>query len=270
MKEKKRRLLSPSSINCYKQCPRKYYYAYILNISAPPNIHQVRGNIAHSVLENFFDQDIKEISFEKAETKLKSIIQKLLMKEWNNYKEKLNLIGLNKEKEMFYFEETLMMLFNWTEQFINKINQIEGEFEERFKKLTPIREQLYESENYGVKGFIDAIENREGNIYLMDYKTSSKFEIDSHLLQLGIYSLLYFEKHGVLPKKVGIYFLKEKEKHKKVDSLLLETAKKEIIEVAEKTKSKELNDYPKKPCGLCKYSTGQCEYYHICKPHEKE
>ncbi|RLE47561.1 hypothetical protein DRJ25_02120 [Candidatus Woesearchaeota archaeon] len=266
MSEKKR-LLSPSSIKCYKQCPRKYYYSYILGLTAPPNIHQVRGNIAHSVLEHLFDQDVSNISLETAETQLKTIIQELLVKEWGNYKEKLEQVKLEKEKEIFYFEETLMMLFNWTEQFLEKIKQLEGSFEERFKKLTPVREQLYESENYGVKGFIDAIENRDGHIYLMDYKTSSRFNMNEHLLQLGIYGLLYFEKHGVLPKKVGIYFLKEKEKLKEVDEELLEMAKKEIAETAKKVKSKDIKDYPKKVSGLCKWSTGQCEFYDICKPY---
>ena len=53
MKEKK--VQSPSSIKTYKQCPRKYYYSYILGLEQPPNVHTVRGNIAHSVLEHFFD-----------------------------------------------------------------------------------------------------------------------------------------------------------------------------------------------------------------------
>lgn len=264
----KKRLLSPSSIKCYKQCPRKYYYSYILGISAPPNVHQVRGNIAHSVLENFFDRDMSNIKFETADVQLKMLIQEMLVIEWENYKDKLELVHLDKEKEIFYFEETLMMLFNWTEQFLEKINKQEGSFEERFKKLTPIREQLFESENYGVKGFVDAIENRDGDIYVMDYKTSSKFEVDEHLLQLAIYSLLYFEKHGVLPKKVGIYFLKEKERLVHVDQELLEMAKTEIKKVAELIKSKDMNDYPKCVTGLCKWSTGKCEYYDICKPHD--
>ncbi len=265
--EKKRRLLSPSSIKCYKQCPRKYYYSYILGIQAPPNIHLVRGNIAHSVLENFFDKDMNGIRLETAEAQLKILIQEMLVGEWENYKEKLELLKLEKDKEIFYFEETLMMLFNWTEQFLEKINLLSGNFAERFKILTPIREQLYESETHGVKGFIDAIENRDGHIYLMDYKTSKKFGMAEHLLQLGIYSLLYFEKHGVLPKKVGVYFLKDKEKVKNVDEELLEMAKKEIKKTAELVKSRSIEDYRKSVSGLCKYSTGKCEFYDICKPH---
>lgn len=264
----KRRLLSPSSIKCYQQCPRKYYYNYILGIRAPSNVHQVRGNIAHSVLEYFFDKDMSKIELETAENQLKILIQEMLVIEWKNYKEKLDILKLDKNKEIFYFEETLMMLFNWLEQFLEKIKVLEGSFEERFKQLIPIREKLYESENYGVKGFIDAIEDRNGDIYLMDYKTSSKFGMEEHLLQLGIYGLLYFEKHGILPKKVGIYFLKEKERVKNVDNTLIEMAKKEIFHTAEKVKSREIKDYHKKVSGLCKYRTGQCEYYDICKPHE--
>ncbi len=264
----KKRLLSPSSIKCYKQCPRKFYYNYILGISAPPNVHQVRGNIAHSVLENFFDKKMEHIEFKTSEEQLKVLIQELLIQEWANYKERLELVKLTKEKEIFYFEETLMMLFNWTEQFLEKINNLTGTFTERFKTLIPIREQEYSSERLGVRGFIDAIEDREGDIYIMDYKTSSRYDLNEHLLQLGIYSLLYFEKHGKLPKKAGVYFLKDKEKSVKVDIKLLEQAKKEIAFVDSKIKSKDIKEYPKKITGLCKWSTGKCEFYDMCKPHE--
>ena len=46
---------SPSSINTYKQCPRKHFYQYILNLPTKPSIYLIRGSIVHEVLEKFFD-----------------------------------------------------------------------------------------------------------------------------------------------------------------------------------------------------------------------
>ncbi len=266
-----KRVQSPSSIKTYKQCPRKYYYSYILKLPTKANIHTVRGNIAHSVLEHFFDIDTGMIDMSNYETHLKIIMQQLLLKEWQNYKEELDKLELSPENNMHYFEETMMMLFNWSDLFSKKIARKTGTFQERFKLLTPERELQYISETHSVQGYIDAIEKDEnGDIRLMDYKTSKNEDVNEHLLQLGIYSLLYLEKHGVMPKQVGVYFLKGKESILEVDNELIEKAKKEIAHIHEMTITDNVNNYPKSPGPLCKWSTGKCDHYDVCRPHAKD
>jgi putative RecB family exonuclease len=261
-----KRVQSPSSIKTYKQCPRKYYYAYILELEQPPNIHTVRGNIAHTVLEEFFDIDTTKITLDDYGPKLKLQIQQRLLAEWQKNQKEFDKLRIKQEEHIHYFEETLMMLFNWLEIFCKKLEQKEGTFQERFIQLTPEREQFYTSPTHNVRGYIDVIEKHETGVRLMDYKTSSSQELDEHLLQLGIYSLLYNEKHGTMPTHVGIYFLKGKETTIKVDTKLLEMAKKEIEQVHKNTATREINDYPKKTSPLCKWSTGQCAFYDICRP----
>jgi len=263
-----KRVQSPSSIKTYKQCPRKYYYAYILELEQPANIHTVRGNIAHDVLEKFFDENISEVTMDDYGPKLKLKLQQMLLAEWQNYKKELDKLKLTQEQQMHYFEETMMMLFNWLEQFCKKLEQKEGTFQERFLALTPEREKFYTSEVHKVRGIIDVIEKNETGVRLMDYKTSASQELDEHLLQLGIYSILYHEKHGIMPTQVGVYFLKGKETTIKVDDELLNMAKKEIENIHNKTTTREMNNYPKQPGPLCKWSTGQCAFYDICKPRE--
>jgi putative RecB family exonuclease len=265
----KKKVQSPSSIKTYKQCPRKYYYSYILELEQPPNIHTLRGNIAHSVLEHFFDIDTSLMTIDDYGPHLRLVMQKLMLKEWQHYTPQLNKLELTQDKKVHYFEETLMMLFNWLELFCRKLEDKEGTFQERFKKLTPIRELMFISEKYHAKGIIDAIEhNGDGTVRLMDYKTSASQNINEHLLQLGIYSLLYYDKHGVMPKQVGVYFLKGNETCIEVDEELLKMAEKEIHHVHEKTQTENVNHYPKQPSPLCKWSTGQCAFYDICRPHE--
>lgn len=264
-----KRVQSPSSIKTYKQCPRKYYYSYILKLPQPPNIHQVRGTITHSVLEHFFEIDTSALSLENCKNELKVIVQKLLLTEWSQKKTELDKVKITKEQEMHYFEDTMMMLFNWVELFCTKIEKKKGTFQERFKELTPERELKFVSENYSIQGYIDAIENHDGHVRLMDYKTSKNEDINEHLLQLGIYSLLYQEKHGILPKYVGVYFLKGQESQLEVDEELLNLAKKEIQNIHERTQTENIHSYPKQPSSLCKWSTGQCEFFDICRPFEK-
>lgn len=267
LKEGVARVQSPSSINTFKQCPRKYFYVYIRKLKTLPSIHLVRGRIAHSVLEHFFDLNTENLTKENFEPALKKHIQDLLVKFWKDSINELNRLPLTGDQKIFYFEETMMMLFNWLDQFNKTINSNpDPDFTNCFKKLTPIREKQYRSDNYSVRGFIDAIEDIDNEIRLMDYKTSKSFRMsEAYKLQLAIYSLLYFEKHGVIPHKVGIYFLKHKPLVMDVDQELLEFAKREIELVHENTLSKDIDDYPKSKSPLCRWRTGQCDFYGTCK-----
>lgn len=269
-----KRIESPSSINTFKQCRRKYYYQYIEKLPTLPNIHQIRGNIAHSTLENFYDINISEFNEENYEIKFKEVIQKLLLHYWNKSKPKLNELNLNKDQEKFYFEETMLMVMNWTNHLIEDVNKLirnkKISVQEAFQHIVPIREQRYVSDNYSVQGFIDAVHHLEEEVHIVDYKTNASFDFkDSIKLQLAIYTLLYFEKHGKMPSKVGIFFLRHKLKLMDVDEGLLELAKKEIELIHTHTsKTEKFEDYPKKITPLCKWSTGQCDFYGVCKPHE--
>lgn len=263
---KKRRIQSPSSIILYRQCPRKYYYKYIVGLPESPSIHLVRGKITHEVLENFFDLDTKGINLKNYELTLKANIQELLLKYWQKYEKQLNSLDLNPDQLKFYFEETMMMLFNWLDHFISKIKSFDSlSFHEIFQKLIPLREQHFISKELGVQGFVDSIEQHGDEIHIMDYKTSSHFDLnDDYKLQLGIYALLYQRKFKKTPHKAGIYFLRYRPKHINVDKELLNYAQVEIDSIHINTHSTNIVDYPKKESGLCKYSSGQCDFYDFC------
>ena len=133
---------------------------------------------------------------------------------------------------------------------------------------TSKREEPYEAEviaRYGVRGVIDAIHNLDGETILIDYKTSKKAELDNNcVIQLAIYTLLHKERYGKMPNKVGIHFLRHGEKIMPTSTQLLMLAKRTIHKIHHLTKHETINKYPKKISGLCKYKTGQCDYYEEC------
>jgi len=264
-----KRIQSPSSINTYKQCPRKYYYQYIKKLPTTPSIHLVRGNIAHSVLENFYNIDLPNPQ-QNHQTYFQTAIQKLLLFEWQKAKPRLDNLNLSEDQKKFYFEETLFMLMNWTNHFLKDLNQKISQglpLPQAFHKLTPIREQRYFSKTYQAQGFIDAVHHLEDEIHIIDYKTNANFDFKDEIkLQLAIYSLLYYEKYGHPPSKVGIFFLRHKLKLIKVDPELLNLARREIALIHQNTLSKNMEDYPAKTSPLCKYSSGQCDFYNVCQP----
>jgi len=253
------RTQSPSSINIYLQCPRRYYYQYILKLPTLPSIHLIRGSVVHKVLECFFTD-----SFSEDDIQVKLLLS--LKKLWS--KENFTTINLTKEETEWYYNESQMMLINWSSQFINKLNNLVEKGltkSEAFKVLTPIVEEHYKSESLNLQGYIDAIENDNGKIRLMDYKTSKRFHINkAYQLQLGIYALLYQEKHNKMPDEVGVYFLKDTEKVLSVTESLINNAKDTVKKIHEATDSKEICDYSKQKSPLCKWATGQCDFYNTC------
>src|SRR3989339_681114 len=246
-----RRVESPSSINTYKQCARKYYYQYVTGLPLKPNVYFARGHVAHKVLEKLF-------SFNpKSKDELYETALRLLKKYWD-------------EEEFFrsnnhtsYFQETSLMIINWLNYFSDKLDKLNLPFDESFVVLKPIQiEQNYSSETFKVKGFIDVVESFNGKIRLMDYKTSQLSEEipEDYKLQLAIYALLFKENNNKNPDEVGIYFLRGGEKVLQVNNEMIEYAKEEVNKVHEKTDSDDKNDYALNISNFCK----NCDFYQNC------
>ncbi|MBW2999895.1 PD-(D/E)XK nuclease family protein [Candidatus Woesearchaeota archaeon] len=176
-----KRVQSPSSINLYKQCPRRYFYQYIKKLPTIENIHLVRGKIAHTVLEKFFDIDAKKINESSYRKEFVFYVKNLFQACWNKAKSKLLKLGMSPEKILVFYEETLLMLANWMNNFFEKLDNLmeEKSFVEAFEQLKPVeREKRYIDENLAIQGFVDYIEVDDGSIKLMDYKTSKRSEIN--------------------------------------------------------------------------------------------
>ncbi len=267
----KKRMQSPSSMNTYFQCPRKYYFIYKLKLPTKPSIHLVRGSVAHLALEKLYDI-LPEVIADNHKENLKTVIVELLRKYWLEAKDDFDKLSMSEQQLESYFEETKDMLLNYIARFTDKLeaHMFKGlSFVDAFKKLTPLREKEYLSWDYYVKGFIDVIEDDDGKIRLMDYKTSKRAQInDAYKLQLAVYALLYEMEHHKKPHEVGIYFLKYKgadgEQVIPVDEELIKHAKFKIEQIHMSTTSDDIADYPLHKTPLCKWSSGQCDFYDYC------
>lgn len=271
-----RRIESPSSMNTLKKCPRKYYYNYIAKLPTAPNINQTRGKIVHSVAERFFDMPIEGVSWNTADNLFRFRVQQLLLEEWTKAQAEITSLVSSNDARISLFEETLMMLLDWTVKISSKLSSFKKadetiSAEQAFVLLRPIREQEFISNNWWVRGFIDAIErSADGKIRIVDYKTNANQDFDEHLLQLSVYALLYFEKHGILPDETGISFMRGEEVFIPVNQSLVESAKREILEIHKQTQHSNKESYPMKPSRLCKWSTGKCDFYDLCFANKNE
>ncbi|MFH1173660.1 MAG: PD-(D/E)XK nuclease family protein, partial [archaeon] len=137
------RVQSPSSINTYKQCPRKYYYTYILKLPTKPSIHLTRGHVAHAALEDFFDilpkHDANNDFFHKT-------LLGLFSMHWQNAKAELDSFALTEAEKKFYYKETELMLINWLYYFLKQLDEQKTaghSLPDAFKRLIPQREVEY-------------------------------------------------------------------------------------------------------------------------------
>ena len=259
------RIQSPSSINIYKNCPRRYYYQYIAGLPTKENIYSVKGKLAHTILEKFFDIDIKHFSEADYKKELSYYMKNLFNACWLKSLESFENVGAREKDMSEAKQEIAEMLANWLQSFFEKIDSV-GDFKAAFKKFKPVeREVEYISKNHLVKGFIDVVEDVDGEIKILDYKTSKSLELTpEYKLQLAIYALLYKEKHDKLPNKIGIWFLRDKEVIVDVAPGMIDDAINEIKNIHFRTESSNQDDYPKNVTRLCKWSNGQCDFYGEC------
>ncbi|MEK6822331.1 MAG: PD-(D/E)XK nuclease family protein, partial [Nanoarchaeota archaeon] len=222
----------------------------------------------HSVLEDFFDLDVSGVTKDSCRPFLQEKIIGLLVKHWLEYKKEFDKVGVTPTEHAQFKEETVVMLLNWLNHFINRVFAYDGSFEDAFKRFVPVREEFYESSQFMVRGYIDAIERIDGKVHIVDYKTSKNAHISNeYKLQMAIYLLLYQEKHGGLPDKASFFFLKHHSVEVPIEPDLVEHARKEILEIHARTSFCEtIEEYPMQPGPLCRY----CDFYELCYPKQKK
>ncbi len=263
------RMQSPSSINTFKQCPRKYWYRYWARLPGKPSIHLARGKAVHEALEHFFDTDVTNVPDDPEGffRTMRVVLLEHFKRAWSAHQEEFDQLDLTPEELTGYYDESLRMVGNYFDYFTDKIKYFTRllPVKEAWEAVRPTREIEVASRQHGVRGFIDAIHDEAGKTLILDYKTSRKSIISpEYKLQLAIYAMLYTERFR-MPELVGIYFLKDGvEQLLDVTPEMIEWAKNEVAEVHLQTRSCAVEEYPKKPSPLCKWATGQCDFYEYC------
>jgi len=260
--------LSPSSILTYLRCPQEFYYNYVLRLSQPPSIHLIKGSIVHKVLEKFFANKFVEDLEKQMET--------LFTTEWDNNKEKLDELNLSKDE----LEKELRDCVNIIDMFLRGfrikmdalkwIGKAENSRHAFFLLRPKFREKFYVDDELNLCGYIDRIHTDFSGITTIgDYKTSNRYGIgikDEYEIQCGLYALLHKRVTGKLPDYTSVIFLRfGEEVRTRVTPDQIKNVLRILKEVTEKTKSDNMDDYPKNEGKFCKY----CSFFDKCSSLEK-
>ena len=239
-----KRILSPTAINTYLTCPRKYYLRYIRKLPGKPSIHLIRGAIVHKTLHDFHSDYIRSPPITDAREIRKALIS-IFQRLWQNEKAALDSLGLSQEHLGDYYLDSAGMLSNYAHWFASQ-------------RTTPVvyaTELKIFSDNLRAMGIIDAVVINDNGTFLIDYKTSKDFTITEDIMRQAIlYCLLYEDRYEEIPVAVYIHFLKDAGDPVAlfIDDAQLAYGKILIDSLHEKTKSRDEADYPCTCGGYCK------------------
>ncbi|MCU4173581.1 PD-(D/E)XK nuclease family protein [Carboxylicivirga sp. N1Y90] len=204
------KILSPSALSVYIECPLRFYYQKIANIKEPDVITEeadarIFGLIFHDVVEKLYENHKnKEVTSENIDHWLKNIaILDALIKEGFN----THIMDYEKGRKSFTeIHGKNVMVFEVIKRYLIQFLKIE-------KKNTPFTIiDLEKSVNWlfttsngreiNLGGIIDRLEEKDGIIKVMDYKTGSGapsvddiadlFNTDKHKKNKAIFQTLLY------------------------------------------------------------------------------
>ena len=200
-------IFSPSSLNCYADCPRNFLYTHILRIP----IYELNwdnanyGSSFHAALENAGRKLIDTGSYPTEDEMVEDFKKHLNEYEFEDSDKRQEFLVRGERKLRSYYP-------HFTETSENRICEVEAVFD-----ALPLEGEI-------IKGKIDRIEiNSDGTFGLYDYKTGSakthkqisdggKYE--HYLNQLRFYKLAYEIKHPESKvSQAGLLFVEEFEKN---------------------------------------------------------
>jgi CRISPR/Cas system-associated exonuclease Cas4 (RecB family) len=230
--------MSKSKINSYLKCPLEFKFQYVDEIEVEPNKYMVLGSDVHSVAETFAERFGDEL--EKVD------IRNELLKISND---------LDMGPDIDTHVDNLEVFFR--EVFVDNDYKL-------FSK-----EEYLLDEKHRFSGICDIIlEDENGDLVVIDYKTCDSGKFSRHRLELCYYKLLVENVYGRNVSSVGIFFTKngrlrlldvceEENKRKYLNSSEIDEAIDTFYEVRKEVNNG--NFYPKRQF-ICRF----CTYKHIC------
>jgi DNA helicase-2/ATP-dependent DNA helicase PcrA len=240
-----RKKISYSRFEKYEQCPKMFWYKYVLNIlpenQKSPTLY--KGNFFHNIVD-----DSAKRKMNGQHDTLEQLID-IAKSTWNT-REYIGYSEQRENQDKKSVEEIVEEYHKWDEQNPNTIVGAEIQMDIRIG-------------DYIVDGKIDRVEQTpDGEYVIVDYKTGGKNKEITNLnesLQLNIYAmgLQAKKKFGKLPKLIS-YFYPEKEGQKifsyEVTQADVDNTKRKLEEFLNLIDNGEFGADPNmKKCGWCDY-----------------
>ena len=245
--------LSPSRALDFKTCALLYRFRVIDRLPEPPGLEAARGTVVHGILEKLFDLPAPGRTIAAA--------TELVEPEWSAV--------LAEDPDLAALVDTdpagLVGMIDTTRQLLTAYFALEDP-----RRLEPAeREVLVETtlpSGVRLKGFVDRLDRAgDGRLRVVDYKTgkSPREEFEGKaLFQLRFYALVLWRSTGVLPTKLRLYYLADREildySPDEADLLRLERQVDALATAI--AKARDSGDWRHKTSKLCDW----CSFQSLC------
>ena len=233
--------LSKSKVNTYLKCPLEFKFQYIDEIEVPQNKYMALGSDVHLIAEKFaekFEDNLEDVNIEN------------------------ELLKIAHEEEIGY---------DLTDHIDNLGSFFKEVFIDNDYKLFSQEEYLLDEKNR-FSGICDIIlEDENGELIVIDYKTSKSSSFSKYRRELCYYKLLVENVYEKPVSQVGIFFTKNgrlrllevcDEENKRY--YLNDDEIREAVDTLHKVRDNINNEhFPAKRQFLCRY----CTYKHICNAY---
>lgn len=230
--------MSKSKINTYLKCPREFKYRYIDEIEMPPNEYMVLGSNIHKVAEDYVirygDKPQMDIRYS------------------------LDLIAKTLELDVDEIDIHLNSLASFFERAF-----VENDY------TLFSQEEYLSDETHNFNGITDIVlENPDGDLIVIDYKTGSSSSFSKCRRELGYYKMLVESNYNRNVIAAGIFFTKNNklrllyfdENPNKRKYMMQNELDEGLDTLYEVRKNVNEGKFPKNDQFLCRY----CTYSDIC------
>lgn len=170
--------LSKSKVNSYLKCPLEFKFQYIDEIEVPENKYMALGSDVHLIAEKFSEK------FED------------------------NLEGVDIKNELLKITHEENIGYDLSEHIDNLANFYKRAFVDNDYRLYSFEEYLLDEKNR-FSGICDIIlEDENGELIVIDYKTGNSGSFSKYRLELCYYKLLVENVCKRKVSRVGVFFTK--------------------------------------------------------------
>ncbi|MDD5294843.1 MAG: PD-(D/E)XK nuclease family protein, partial [Patescibacteria group bacterium] len=255
---------SYTQLAAFSNCPYQYRFAHILRIPIRGKHVFSFGKTMHATLQKLFNLIEEKKKQEQTD----------LFGQKQNFGKSKKDVKINLEEILKLYEQS--WVDDWYENkaeketYKKKGKEIIKDFYEKYKDNWPNAIFLEKGFNtkvkvgdelYTVRGVMDRIDEANGKIKIIDYKTGGPKEklIFEEKYQLLIYQLAAEELFRQEIDSLAFYYLDNNTEVKFLGSQdELEKTKEKIVSTIAEIKK---GEFPPKPSALCKF----CDFYNICE-----
>lgn len=183
-------VLSWTAINSYLTCPLKYYWEHVHNLYIEPNHALQFGTLMHQIVRDI------NLARQRGQAMTEAAVLRRYDELW-----KIDRF-LSKQHERDSYEKGRHAVLKFLKEELDRLPA--KAIEQNFK---------FKLSNCYVQGRFDRVEEQDGKVALIDYKTSSVTEQlradkrAANEYQLVLYALALYKDTGKVPDTVALYFL---------------------------------------------------------------